>query len=98
MPFIFQLIVGSKQVHQRILKQVLVDVWSSNAISYFGPNQHESSCAYLLAAHFKCPNSHKSSCASLLAPCAKSLNSNKTHRMTPILSLKFICKSILEEA
>ncbi len=38
MPFIFQLIVGSKQVHQRILKQVLVDVWSSNAISYFGPN------------------------------------------------------------
>jgi hypothetical protein len=56
MPFIFQLIVGSKQVHQRILQQVLVDVWSSNAISYFGPNQHKSSCAYLLAVHSKCPN------------------------------------------
>ena len=116
MPFIFQLIVGSKQVHQRILKQVLVDIWSSNAISYFGPNQHESSCAYLLAAHSKCLNSHESSCASLLVACAKCLKSNesscasllavhakplksnKTQRMTPSLSLKFIGKSILEEA
>jgi hypothetical protein len=150
MSFIFQLIVGSKQMHQRILKQVLVDVWSSNAISYFWPNQHESSCAYLLAAHSKCLNSHESSCASkvahakclnsressctskvacakclnshesscasLLAACAKCLNSNesscasllavhakplksnKTQRMTPSLFLKFIGKSILEEA
>ncbi len=98
MPFIFQLIVGSKQVHQRILQQVLVNIWSPNAISYFGPNQHKSSCAYLLAVHSKCPNSHKSSCASLLAVCAKSLNSNKTHRMTPISALNFIGKSILEEA
>jgi hypothetical protein len=150
MPFIFQLSVGSKQVHQRILKQVLVNVWSSNAISYFGPNQHESSCAYLLAAHSKCLNSHESSCASkvarakclnsresscaskvarakclnshesscgsllvarakclysnessctfLLAVHAKPLKSNKTQRMTPSLSLKFIRKSILEEA
>ncbi len=66
MPFIFQLIVGSKQMHQRILQQVLANVWSSNAISYVGPNQHKSSCAYLwLAAHSKCPNSHKSSCTSL---------------------------------
>jgi hypothetical protein len=98
MPFTFQLIVGSKQVHQMILQQVLVNVWSSNAISYYGPNQHKSSCASLLAAHSKCFNSRKSSCASLLAACAKSLNSNKTHKMTPSLSLNFIGKSILEGA
>ena len=38
--------------------------WKSNAISNHGPNQHESSCASLLAARAKCLNSHESGCAS----------------------------------
>ena len=63
MPFTFQLIVGHKQLHQRRPQQFLVDVWLSNAISNHGPNQHESSCASLLAAYAKCLNSHKSGCA-----------------------------------
>ena len=74
MPFTFQLIVGSKQLHQRTPQQFLVDVWFTNAISNHGPNQHESSCASLLAAHAKCLNSHESSCASLLAVRAKCLS------------------------
>jgi hypothetical protein len=41
--------------------------WKSKALSNLGYNQHESSCASLLAACAKCINSHKSSCASLLA-------------------------------
>ncbi len=98
MPFTFQLIVGSKQAHQRIPQQVLVNILSSNDISYYGPNQHKSSCASLLAARSKCLNSHKSSCNTLLAARAKSLNSNKAHRMTPSLSLNYIGKSILEGA
>ena len=64
MPFTFQLIVGSKQLHQTKPQQFLVHVWLSNAISNHGINQHESSCTPLLAAHAMCLNSHKSSCAS----------------------------------
>jgi hypothetical protein len=74
MPFTFQLIVGSKQLHQRTLQQFLVDVWFTNAISNHGPNQHKSSCASLLAVHAKCLNSHESSCAALLAARAKCLS------------------------
>jgi hypothetical protein len=74
MPFTFQLIVGSKQLHQRTSQRFLVDVWFKNAISNHGPNQHKSSCASLLAARAKCLNSHESSCASLLAGRAKYLS------------------------
>jgi hypothetical protein len=65
MPFTFQLIVGSKQLHQTKLQQFLVDVWLSNAISNHGINQHESSCASLLAARAMCLNSHESGCVLL---------------------------------
>jgi hypothetical protein len=78
MPFTFQLIVGSKQLYQRTPQQFLVDIWLSNSISNHGPNQHESSCASLLAVHAKCLKSHESSCASLLAVCAKCINSHES--------------------
>ena len=42
MPFTFQLIVGSKQVHQRKPQRFLVDAWLSNTISEHVPNSHES--------------------------------------------------------
>jgi hypothetical protein len=54
MPFIFQLIVGSKQMHQMKLQQVRVDARLSNAISGHGPNSHESNCTSQLAARAKC--------------------------------------------
>ena len=78
MPFTFQLIVGSKQLYQGTPQRFLVYVWLSNAISNYGPHQHESRCASLLAARAKCLNSHESSCASLLAVCAKCLNSHES--------------------
>jgi hypothetical protein len=59
MPFTFQLIVGSKQLHQRTPQRFLVDVWFTNAISNHGPNQHESSCASLLAVRVKSLKSNK---------------------------------------
>ncbi len=69
MPFIFQLIVGSKQMHQTKLQQVQVDAWLSNTISGHGPDSHESNCASQLATHSKCLKSHESSCASKVAMC-----------------------------
>jgi hypothetical protein len=62
MPFIFQLIVGSKQMHQTKPQQVLIDAWLSNTVSGHGPNSHESSCASQLAACAKYFKSHKTSC------------------------------------
>ena len=53
MPFTFQLIVGSKQLYQGTPQRFLVYVWLSNAISNYGPHQHESRCASLLAARAK---------------------------------------------
>jgi hypothetical protein len=41
--------------------------WKPKTISNLGYNQHESSCASLLAVCAKCLNSHESSCASRLA-------------------------------
>ncbi len=43
MPFNFQSIVGSKQMHQTKPQQVLVDAWILNNISGHGPNSHKSS-------------------------------------------------------
>jgi hypothetical protein len=60
MPFISQLIVGSKQMHQKKLQQVRVDAWLSNTISGHGPNSHESNCASQLAARAKCLRSQAS--------------------------------------
>ncbi len=44
MPFTFQLIVGSKQMHQMKPKQVLINAWFPNTISGHGSNSHKSSC------------------------------------------------------
>jgi len=52
--------------------------WKSKAISNLGYDQHESSCASLLAACAKCLNSHESSCAFRLAVRAQCLKLNKT--------------------
>jgi hypothetical protein len=60
MPFIFQLIVGSKQMHQTKLQQVWVDAWLSNTILGHGPDSHESNCASQLAACAKCLRSQAS--------------------------------------
>jgi hypothetical protein len=46
MPFTYQLIAKSKQVHLRKLQIFLVDTLSSNSISNLGPNQHKSICAF----------------------------------------------------
>jgi hypothetical protein len=75
MPFTFQLIVGSKQMHQTKLQQVLVDAWFPNAISGHGPNSHESSCASQLATCSKYLKSHETSCIFQLAARAKCLRS-----------------------
>jgi hypothetical protein len=77
MPFIFQLIVGFKQMHQTKLQQVQVDAWLSNSISGHGPDSHQSNCASQLATPSKCLKPHKSSCASKVAR-AKCLKSNKS--------------------
>jgi hypothetical protein len=61
-PFNFQLIVGSKQMHQTKPQQVLVDAWLSNTISGHGPNSHESSCTSQLVVHSKYLKSHETSC------------------------------------
>jgi hypothetical protein len=82
MPFTFQLIVESKQVHQSKPQIFLVNTLSSNAISNHGPNQHKSSCASQLVACAKCITSHESSCASLLAECAKYLIKINTNLQT----------------
>jgi hypothetical protein len=55
------LIVESKQVHQRKPQQFFVNALSSNAIANHGPNQHKSSCAFLLAAWAKSLKSANSS-------------------------------------
>jgi hypothetical protein len=75
MPFIFQLIVGSKQMHQTKLQQVRVDAWLSNTISG-GPNSHESNCASQLAARAKCLRSQASCIAfgMLVCPTVASTN------------------------
>jgi hypothetical protein len=53
MPVIFQLIVGSKQMHQTKLQQVWVGAWLSNTIPGHGPNSHESNCASQSSARAK---------------------------------------------
>jgi hypothetical protein len=73
MPFTFQLIVGSKQMHQRKPQQVLVVTCSSNTISGHGSDSHESSCASQLAARAKYLKSHETSCVFKLAALAKCL-------------------------
>jgi hypothetical protein len=73
-PFTFQLIVGSKQVHQKKPQQFLVDAWLSDTISGHGLNSHESSCTFLLTAHSKYLKSHETSCVFRWAR-AKSLRS-----------------------
>jgi hypothetical protein len=75
MPFTFQLIFGSKQIHQTKLQQVLVNAWFPNTISGHGPNSHKPSCASQLAAHSKYLKSHETSCVFQLAAHAKCLRS-----------------------
>ncbi len=75
MPFIFQLIVGSTQMHQIKPQQVLVIAWFPNTISGHGPNSHKSSCASQLAVHSKYLKSHETSCVFQLAARAKCLRS-----------------------
>ncbi len=100
MPFIFQLIVGSKQMHQIKLQQVRVDAWLSNTISGHGPNSHESNCTSQLAMRSKCLKPHKSSCASKVA-CAKCLNSHKSSCASKVARAKCLnshessCASLL---
>ena len=91
MLFTFQLIVESKQVHQRKPQQFLDNTLSSKAISNHGPNQHKLSCTFLLAACAKCLNSHKSGCASILAGHAKSGSEVQRH-------IKFIIELVFEGA
>jgi hypothetical protein len=74
MSFTFQLIVGSKQVHQRIPHRA-----SLMAACLKGLNSHKSSCTSQLVARAKCINSHKSSCASPLALHAKCLIKTDTN-------------------
>ncbi len=100
MPFIFQLIVGSKQMHRTKLQQVRVDAWLSNTISWHGPDSHESNCASQLATRSKCLKPHKSSCASKVA-CAKCLNSHKSSCASKVVHAKCLnshkssCASLL---
>ncbi len=75
MPFTFQLIVGSKQMHQTKPQQVLVNAWFPNTISGHGSNSHESSCASKLPAHSKYLKSHETSCIFQLTARAKCLRS-----------------------
>jgi hypothetical protein len=77
MPFIFQLIVGSKQMHQTKLQQVRVDAWLSNTILGHGPDSHDPNCASQSTMRSKCLKSHESSCASKVA-CAKCLKSHES--------------------
>ncbi len=81
MPFIFQLIVGSKQMHQTKLQQVWVDAWLSNTISGRWPNSHESNCASQLAAPAKCLRSQASCIAfgMLVCPSVASTNTIKAN-------------------
>ncbi len=76
MPFIFQLIVGSKQMHQTKLQQVRVDAWLSNTISGHGPDSHESNCASQSAARAKCLRSQALCIAfvTLACPSVASMN------------------------
>ncbi len=53
MPFTFQLIVGSKLMHQTKLQWVLVNVWFPNTISGHGPYSHKSSWASQLVVGFQ---------------------------------------------
>ncbi len=61
-PFTFQLIIGSKQMHQMKPQQVLVNAWFPNTISGHGSNSHKSSCTSQLAARSKYLKSHATSC------------------------------------
>ncbi len=87
MPFIFQLIVGSKQMHQTKLQQVRVDAWLSYTISGHGPDSHESNCASQSATCSKCLKPHKSSCASKVA-CAKCLKSHESSYASKVMHAK----------
>jgi hypothetical protein len=100
MPFIFQLMVGSNQMHQTKLLQVRVDAWLSNTVSGHVPDSHESNCASQLATRSKCLKPHESSCASKLAH-AKCLNSHKSSCASKVARAKCLnshessCASLL---
>ena len=92
MSFTFQLIVGSKQVHQKKPQQFLVNAWLSDIISGHGPNSHESSCASQLTAHSKYLKSHETSCIFQWAR-AKSLRSQASYIAFGILTFPSIAST-----